>query len=131
MSFAENLKRIRKSKGLSQKELAEKLGVSQPSYAQYERGARNPKVETIRKIANALDIPVEELNPPSNLEKLASKFSKMVDETILREQNLISNYRKLNTYGKQEAIKRVSELTEIKKYTDPDKETKPDPDHKE
>lgn len=61
MSFPEELRRIRKSKGLSQKDMAEKLGVSQPSYAQYERGTRNPKVGTVRKIADALGVPFWEL----------------------------------------------------------------------
>ena len=56
MTFSEKLRNIRKEKGFSQKEVAEKLSVSQPSYAQYENGKRNPKWETIRKIAEALGV---------------------------------------------------------------------------
>ena len=58
VTFAENLKNIRKERGFSQKEIAEKLGVSQPNYAQYETGKRNPKFETVKKIAAALGIDV-------------------------------------------------------------------------
>lgn len=56
MTFAENLKLIRKKRGFTQKEIAERLGVSQPNYAQYENGKRKPKVETIRRIADALGV---------------------------------------------------------------------------
>ncbi len=34
---------------------------------------------------------------------------------------MLSDYRKLNTIGKEEARKRVNELTEIPRYTKPDK----------
>lgn len=61
VTFAENLKNIRKERGFSQKEIAEKLGVSQPNYAQYETGKRNPKFETVKKIAAALGIDVYNL----------------------------------------------------------------------
>lgn len=40
-------------------------------------------------------------------------------------KKLIENYNKLNTLGKDEAIKRVEELTEIPKYTTPDEEENP------
>lgn len=56
-----NLQRIRKKKGLSQAQLAKKAGISEISIRKYESGERKPKIETISKIAMALDIPVEEL----------------------------------------------------------------------
>lgn len=56
MTFSKNLKQIRIKQGLSQKEIADRLGVSQPSYAQYESGKRKPKLETIQKIATALSV---------------------------------------------------------------------------
>lgn len=71
MKFSENLKQIRIKKGFSQKEIADRLGVSQPSYAQYENGKRNPKKETIKKMADALEVPIQELDASlQNMEKL-------------------------------------------------------------
>lgn len=61
MSFSENLKRIRKEKGYMQKDVAKALGVSQPSYAQYENGKRNPKMGTITKLALILKVSAGEL----------------------------------------------------------------------
>ena len=41
---------------MTQVELANKLGIPYQSIGQWERGVRNPKVETIGKIARALDV---------------------------------------------------------------------------
>ena len=61
MMIGESIKQARKSKGLSQKELGERLHVSQAMIAQYEKGSRNPKIETVKKIADALNVPFEYL----------------------------------------------------------------------
>lgn len=55
MTIGENIKETRKQANLTQKQLAEKLNVSQAMIAQYESGERNPKFETLAKIAAALD----------------------------------------------------------------------------
>ena len=55
MSVGQNIKKARKKAGMTQKELAQKLGLSFQSIAQWENDLRNPKVETLRKIANALE----------------------------------------------------------------------------
>lgn len=60
-SIGERIKRIRNEKGLTQKELAKMLGTSQQNLAQYERNKRNPKYETVKKIANALEIDIYDL----------------------------------------------------------------------
>lgn len=52
----DRLKSIRLEKGLTQKEVAEKLNVSQVMYQKWEKGVRNPKEETIERLAKALEI---------------------------------------------------------------------------
>lgn len=61
MSFAENLKKLRKEKGLSQKELADKLDISQPMIAQYERGLKLPTILVGVELAKVLNSTCEEL----------------------------------------------------------------------
>lgn len=56
MNIGENIKRIRKEKGMTQKELGEKLGVSQSAIGQFENTSSNLKIDTIKKIAEALDV---------------------------------------------------------------------------
>ena len=58
-----NIKEVRQRLGITQKELARRLETSPQNIAQYENGKRNPKLETIRKIANALDVPFDTIVP--------------------------------------------------------------------
>ncbi|MBU5432629.1 helix-turn-helix domain-containing protein [Intestinimonas sp. MSJ-38] len=55
MSVGDNIRRIRKEKGLTQAALANALNVSQQMIGQFENG-KNPKLETIEKIATALGV---------------------------------------------------------------------------
>ena len=59
--FAERLKSIRKSRGVSQKELADALGVSASTVSMYECGSREPSVPLIERICTALDVSPSEL----------------------------------------------------------------------
>lgn len=56
MTIGEQIKAIRKRKGLTQKALAKKSHVSPQLLNRWERGVRKPKYESISKIANALEI---------------------------------------------------------------------------
>ena len=58
MTTGNKIKEARKKAKLSQKELGIKLGVSQAMIGQYESGKRKPKLETLDKIANALNVDV-------------------------------------------------------------------------
>ncbi len=61
MSVGKQIKKCRNAIKLSQKELGERLGVSQAMIAQYESGKRIPKLETIDKIASALNVPIAQI----------------------------------------------------------------------
>lgn len=109
MNIGEEIKKIRKEAGLSQKELGERLKVSQAMIAQYENGKRIPKVGTIQKIADALGVPEYELrgldgsiriNPNPEREKLDDEAQKILikiatDEKITKEESQkVSDYIK-------------------------------------
>lgn len=61
MSFGEKIKQERLRRGLTQEQLAEKVGIKQPVIAQYERGSKHPTIPTARTIAEALDCELVEL----------------------------------------------------------------------
>ena len=61
MSFAENVKRLREEKGLTQAELANLVEVSQPTIAQYEKGLKLPSIITGADLAKRLGTTCEEL----------------------------------------------------------------------
>ena len=61
MNTGERIKTNRKKANLTQEELARKAGISVFTLQKYETGARNPKLTTLQKIANALNCPISEL----------------------------------------------------------------------
>ncbi len=61
MSFAENFKNARKATGMTQEQLAEKLGIDRSSIAKYETGNSTPNVKNLQQICEILDIPIEKL----------------------------------------------------------------------
>lgn len=63
----QNIKRIRKEKALSQKDVAEKAEMLVPTYSRLERGGSTPGLSTIVKIANSLGVTVVELFQTSEI----------------------------------------------------------------
>lgn len=61
MTIGQRIKELRLEKKLSQRELGIKMNVSQQMIGQYEALTTIPKIETIKKICNALEIPISEL----------------------------------------------------------------------
>lgn len=61
MMFAERLKELRKEAHLTQIELAKRLGIGQSSYADWERGKKNPTQENLIKIAQFFNVPLDYL----------------------------------------------------------------------
>ncbi len=59
--FQERLKELRKQAGLTQREMAEKLFVAQPSYIRYENGSSEPSQENLVRIADLFDVSVDYL----------------------------------------------------------------------
>ena len=58
MEIGQSIQEARKKAKLTQKELAEKVGIATITVQQYERGVRTPQIETLQKIAQALNIDV-------------------------------------------------------------------------
>ena len=61
MTFAENLKMLRKQAGMSQEQLAEKIGVSRQAVTKWETGAGIPDIENIMAISALFDISIDDL----------------------------------------------------------------------
>jgi transcriptional regulator with XRE-family HTH domain len=54
-AVAEKVAHRRQAKGLSQRELAEIVGTTQSAIARLERGGRPPRIDTLLRIADALE----------------------------------------------------------------------------
>lgn len=56
MTIGERIRSVRITKGLTQKQLAEKCGMADSAIRKYESGRVTPKHETIQRIASALNV---------------------------------------------------------------------------
>lgn len=100
------IRTARKEKGITMKELGEKVGLTESNIQRYESGKiKGVDVNLLIKICDVLDLSVPYV------------MGWEVPEISQNEKKLLSFYNKLNSIGQNEACKRVSELTEIDKYT--------------
>ena len=116
MSIGDNIRTVRKLQGLTQKELARRLGISPVGVAQWENGLRNPKHETIKRIASALDAKYGDLGKLANMtdELYLSSLKGWTDFDLL---NVIAgSFNALNRVGKIEAVKRIADLETNPRY---------------
>lgn len=59
--LGKRIKELRRKKGFTQEQLAEKIGIGTPNISYFETGKFTPAIETIQKIASALDVEIYEL----------------------------------------------------------------------
>jgi len=121
MGLAENIKKYRKKAGLTQAQLAEKVGININTLQRYEYGEREPTTSTIFKISNILHVSV------ANLYDMVDSGIVIVHKTresFEEEEKITVPFLKLNKRGREEAVHRVEELTKVPEYqrasADPD-----------
>lgn len=68
--MSNRIKELRLEKGLSQRKIAEETGISQQSLSFYEKGDRNPKIETWQKLADYFGVSVSYLQGVSDIKNL-------------------------------------------------------------
>lgn len=61
VNFSENLKNLREEKGLSQRQLAEEIKVSQANISRWEKGTQSPSIEWLIIIAQFFDVTTDYL----------------------------------------------------------------------
>lgn len=136
MQTGDLIKKARISAGMTQAELAERLGITPQAVSQYERGIKNPKLETVKRISEALGVLVPDLYPEGMqampiLDWMESKGIPIVSgpgeayweslkqtkaEQNSKEEQLLNHFRTLNDDGQTVAVDRVEELAQIPKY---------------
>lgn len=120
-TIGDAIRNERKKCNITQKELAERLGVSASMIAQYETGKRKPKLETMRKLAEALGVPMGDLvanwSDYSTSEIITDLKEDSRTDHLNRQARLIARYyEELNALGQSKAIEQVEMLTKIPEY---------------
>jgi transcriptional regulator with XRE-family HTH domain len=60
-NLADNIRRLRESRNMSQQQIAKLSGIPRPTWASLESGSANPTLAVLSKTANALNVSIEEL----------------------------------------------------------------------
>ena len=76
MEFHEKLQELRKSKGLTQEELAEVLYVSRTAISKWESGRGYPSIDSLKCIANYFSVTIDDLLSGEKLISIAEKENK-------------------------------------------------------
>ena len=76
MEFHEKLQELRKSRGLTQEELAEELYVSRTAISKWESGRGYPSIDSLKEISNYFSVTIDELLSSEKLLSIAEKENK-------------------------------------------------------
>ncbi|MBE6687143.1 MAG: helix-turn-helix transcriptional regulator [Ruminococcaceae bacterium] len=90
LNFAENFKKYRKQKGITQERIAEELGVSGQSVSRWELGVCYPDLELLPGIANYFGISIDILlsNDKDSREKAQNEFYKVLNSMTESEKRI-------------------------------------------
>ena len=110
------IKEFRDQRGLTQKELADLIEMGNTTIANYEKGFRTPKKNTLFKIANALNVTIDDLFPilkqsdNSIIESVEEILSQLDPEPY---QHNVLTYAEGQLEEQKQAKKRLSEVHDI------------------
>ena len=102
------IKRLRESKGISQKKLASQLGVSSSRLSNWEQGINRPDVDILSAICEALDVSADKL-----LDVTPSPMISALSADRIWGEAILDAYAKI-TEGKQIAVCAVLDIDYIK-----------------
>ena len=121
MTIGENIKKVRKTLGITQKELGSRLNMSQAAIGQYENNPNPPKLVTITKIAQALGVAVDiliddwsQFNEQEESEQTEYLLQKLIDSK--KSEKMDKLFSSLNDSGQDKALEQVELLTKIPEY---------------
>lgn len=102
MSFAENLKQIRKDKGLSQEELAEILDVSRQAVSKWEQGQGYPEVEKLLLLSRKLNLSLDALMATEIAQERSADSSEVSGEIMISspKEHVVATCYKVMSSGK-------------------------------
>lgn len=110
--IGEKIKKARKSKGLTQKQLAEASGIHLVSIKKYETNKMKPKVPQIQKISSTLDISFLLLLDFEIIELLESLLEKTDYSFFESDKSILINFRdkKIQMFLENKKVERKDEL---------------------
>ena len=119
MTIGENIRQARKKAGLTQRQLAEKSGVATITLQQYERGVRETKLDTIAKIARAMNLFASDLVSGDQWQNVDMTFTDTTErygQETPQYYRMIEAFSTLNHTGAEKAAVAVEDLAKVPEY---------------
>lgn len=92
MNFSEKIFTLRKSRNLTQEQLAEQLNVSRQSISKWESGQATPELEKVVAMSQIFDVTIDYLLKPSEIDELSVKTEILEKQ----QQQLLNRENKRN-----------------------------------
>ena len=128
--FGKRLASLRKKMGISQYELADRLGFSRGQLANYEQGKRQPDFDTLQKIADFFEVSTDYLlgrseNKKSDWDSKLPELTEKDEKDIAKRMDKIKEDLKkakdtdgLNFYGEPMSEEAIESLLEAIEYAE-------------
>lgn len=120
MDFKERLKELRKSRGISQAVLADRLGMSKSTIGMYETGAITPSIEALNAIADHFNVSISYLMGEEDISMyyLDPETAQMAQELFDRPEMKVlfdasRNASKEDIEAVAKILERMSQKTDI------------------
>jgi len=118
LTFAKNLKRLRKERGLSQYDLSDLTGISQRMIGHYETHAIEIPLQKIKIIAKALNVNISDLLDSNNNKDIIYDIDKLDTRSLKKLKDILSLpandradlYRMLNKLLRKNQLEREKKL---------------------
>ena len=120
MTIGDTLKQARLNAGLTQKQLGEKCGMADSAIRKYESGKIKPKIETLKKIAAALNVSVIDLADFDTATEILAEDINQIRMRYGQETpqyyRMIEAFSTLNHTGAEKAAVAVEDLYKVPEY---------------
>lgn len=107
MGFGKRLLEARKNKGLSQEDLAGRLGTKGPAIGRYERDEMRPSIDVAAKIANILDVSLDWLVGHTDMELDGRMLERIQEVTQMKDKDREHVFAMLDAFIKQTKLQNV------------------------
>lgn len=92
------IKKLRKEKNLTQKELADKLNITDRAISKWERGLGCPDISLLEQLAIALDVTILEILKGEKLNNNNLNEKDLIESMNLSKNNTLNNIKKITNY---------------------------------
>ena len=110
MNFSERLAKIRKEKGFTQSEVAERLNISTQAVSLWERGETAPEIDRLTDLAALYQVSLDWLLAGKREERVLADFQDSLSERLFNEERM---YTYVKTYA---GVKHLYQISQILPY---------------